>query len=1062
MPGILPMKVIKVGTSSQSRIAQACDRCRSKKIRCDGIRPCCSQCANVGFECRTSDKLSRRAFPRGYTESLEERVRQLECEVRELKDLLDEKDEKIDMLSKMHNNRRGASVASAAASHSELSPGAASATSASSSPTRTSTSTSSIDNASRLSTSTLASSVSPGPDDALSAGAATTAATTAAAAKCTLPRKPVADTANVKREAKSHTATPASKEDTFRVQASPLVLGVENSDSYFMGASSGHIFKKKMQENGKSCSDFHAEAFLHIQGCYPLVEKVSTSSMRVPPRLFSDRCVNVYFQEWSPLFPVLHRPAFLRIYDEFVSDADKVKNHHKLAQLYLVFAIAALSSDQPDLEQIAACEQQWQRSLDAVLMDNTIITLQCLVLAILYCTTRADYKRLQYYKGIAVGLSHRLGLHQSQKRFSFGALTTETRKKVFWTLYTLDCFSAAILGLPKQLKDADIHAEHPVDADDEYITEKGFQPTLPGESTRLSAALALFRAARILAKVLDTNYPAAATHELSLQQMAGLETELLEWRDSLPAHLTLTFRQEKPSTDVTGNRSPLLPQSLTYYYIRTLIWRPAVGSSLGAKAAPAVMTVSEASKHIIQIVELLEERKMSFSLCLNKPDLLVVCGMSLLYQSMDLKQDSKMMKDTERLVNVAVEIADRTKAPGCYDFKRVAAMLVSIDDVSPPSLLPRSNSESSMAAPARRPSPPSGTQQKRNQQQQQHQQQQQQQHQLILGCHSSTSMSETDLLLQQEKLRRMTLPVTSAATSSATIVDSDNRTRARNSFDNPRDLQQHQQRQQHQQHQQHQQARSHRLSMSQVQMMNRVSQSQFQQPQQQQQQLQQQQQQPSRRVQKKNRDYITMGSNGHVPSQSPQPPSPLQSRLSQHQPHQQFYGGGAPQNQKAQSPSAVSPADWEALLSSMDGGHMNVYDAIYGGPNMGLSSAAAAAAPAAETTPTSATPQSGDGWSPESWDLSGFSLADLTGTNTQGNRPSSIPGPAQSVLSFSDESMSSVAGDDLTSADFVTLGLNSLDMCSLPYRRSSGLLHNGCSAGPDGFVGDNLEHGFAL
>jgi hypothetical protein len=154
------MKVIKVGTSSQSRIAQACDRCRSKKIRCDGNRPCCSQCANVGFECRTSDKLSRRAFPRGYTESLEERVRALESEVRELKDLLDEKDEKIDMLSKMHGNRRP-SIGSA---HS-----------------------------------------SPSPD--------------------------------LRKEAGT-----LLKEDTFRVQASPLLLGVENSDSYFMGASSGRSF----------------------------------------------------------------------------------------------------------------------------------------------------------------------------------------------------------------------------------------------------------------------------------------------------------------------------------------------------------------------------------------------------------------------------------------------------------------------------------------------------------------------------------------------------------------------------------------------------------------------------------------------------------------------------------------------------------------------------------------------------------------------------------------------------------------------------------------------------
>ena len=98
------MKMIKIGSTAQSRVAQACDRCRSKKIRCDGQRPSCTQCINVGFECKTSDKLSRRAFPRGYTESLEEKVRLLETEVRELKELLDEKDEKIDILSRIHSN----------------------------------------------------------------------------------------------------------------------------------------------------------------------------------------------------------------------------------------------------------------------------------------------------------------------------------------------------------------------------------------------------------------------------------------------------------------------------------------------------------------------------------------------------------------------------------------------------------------------------------------------------------------------------------------------------------------------------------------------------------------------------------------------------------------------------------------------------------------------------------------------------------------------------------------------------------------------------------------------
>jgi hypothetical protein len=166
MPGILPMKVIKVGTAAQSRIAQACDRCRSKKIRCDGIRPSCTQCVNVGFECKTSDKLSRRAFPRGYTESLEERVRILEAEVRELKDLLDEKDEKIDMLSRIHSHSHSHSPPS---NHIRRTPN------------------------------------SP------------------------LPTLEICDGS-------------LEKDETFKVQQSPLLLDDENRDTYFVGSSSGRAF----------------------------------------------------------------------------------------------------------------------------------------------------------------------------------------------------------------------------------------------------------------------------------------------------------------------------------------------------------------------------------------------------------------------------------------------------------------------------------------------------------------------------------------------------------------------------------------------------------------------------------------------------------------------------------------------------------------------------------------------------------------------------------------------------------------------------------------------------
>lgn len=129
---------------------------------------------------------------------------------------------------------------------------------------------------------------------------------------------------------------------------------------------------------------------------------------------------------------------------------------------------------------------------------------------------------------------------------------------------TLSSFSAVLLGLPRQIKDEDVHCELPVDADDEYVTERGFQPLLPGESTRLSSALALFRASRILAKVLEEVYPAQTSYELSLQKLSALAEELDQWQASLAPHLKLPFAHDKPTIGTVSSRSPLL--------VRISIW----------------------------------------------------------------------------------------------------------------------------------------------------------------------------------------------------------------------------------------------------------------------------------------------------------------------------------------------------------------------------------------------------------------------------------------------------------------------------------------------------------
>lgn len=73
-----------INTTSGVRVSQACDRCRIKKIKCDGLTPC-RNCEKIDFDCKTSDKLTRRAFPKGYTENLEQKLKVLQEENRQLK-----------------------------------------------------------------------------------------------------------------------------------------------------------------------------------------------------------------------------------------------------------------------------------------------------------------------------------------------------------------------------------------------------------------------------------------------------------------------------------------------------------------------------------------------------------------------------------------------------------------------------------------------------------------------------------------------------------------------------------------------------------------------------------------------------------------------------------------------------------------------------------------------------------------------------------------------------------------------------------------------------------------
>lgn len=295
------------------------------------------------------------------------------------------------------------------------------------------------------------------------------------------------------------------------------------------------------------------------------------------------------------------------------------------------------------------------------------------------------------------------------------------------------------------------------------------------------------------------------------------------------------------------------------------------------------------------------------------------------------------MQESQRLVGSVVQILEKFRAPGAADFKRLATTMMKLDSPSP---VQSNRSINSMAAPTSSKSTPSPSLSRQALRPQLYRQ-------------TSATMSENDLLSQQEKLRRATLP--------HITLSRQDYARGRSSIDSTRSESPMSRREYH----------PGASTLPTVLQPRKV-----------------------KNEKPPNLDYLSL-SNTPVASQ---PQSPVQSRKPAPQNHNHnsssIHTPIFPHNTytpSAKPSGGVSASEWEVLLGSLDGGQTNLYDAIYGGPALSLSD-----------HPSSTY---GD-WSPDSaWDMSSLTMGDFA----------SAPGAARSVLSFSEESLSS--GEELSTSD---------------------------------------------
>ncbi|KAK7703477.1 hypothetical protein SLS64_009147 [Diaporthe eres] len=84
-------QVVKDKLQSYTRTGQACDRCKVRKIRCDGLPEGCSPCAQQNLECYVTDRVTGRTERRGYLQQLEREKKDIMTRLRDMERLLEDK-----------------------------------------------------------------------------------------------------------------------------------------------------------------------------------------------------------------------------------------------------------------------------------------------------------------------------------------------------------------------------------------------------------------------------------------------------------------------------------------------------------------------------------------------------------------------------------------------------------------------------------------------------------------------------------------------------------------------------------------------------------------------------------------------------------------------------------------------------------------------------------------------------------------------------------------------------------------------------------------------------------
>ncbi|OBT65035.1 hypothetical protein VE03_05256 [Pseudogymnoascus sp. 23342-1-I1] len=497
---------VKKRLQSSTRTGQACDRCKVRKIRCDGLTNGCSPCLQNNTECRTTDRITGRAAPRGYVESIEQQNRDQLSRIRELEGLL---------------IQNGIEVK----------------------PSNTFQEPAAAQYYNNVSQNGLPSMWTAGPNSSVYATPTPSQSAPSNPQETNLFRALPAFRAGCPGD--NYLGVLAGKSALSSIKGTALsILGMEIDITDFPSQDLDEPEQNTLHPNlyNKSYQAFLQSAF----NVNPKLDKV-----KLPDRDEGITYAQWFFRVVNSFMPILHKGTFMamltRVYDDPTfrpTVAQTVMIHMVFAIMFFQYSVRNLEDSSQQAYLNAQSNLHYHYALGMFYDLSCSHTLEDAQAMVLICSHLRNFPKpgaSWILSRVTVMVAMELGLHRSVKRWGpdsdVSGYEVEIRKRIFWTILVISITLSGKLGRPMPFRLEDFDVEIPEPMDDEVLAEVDLPLSQRNGKCLHSIGLQAFKVHSLYLGMFSTIYTVQRSPDTYIEAVDTLEAKIKEWRDGLPSEL---------------------------------------------------------------------------------------------------------------------------------------------------------------------------------------------------------------------------------------------------------------------------------------------------------------------------------------------------------------------------------------------------------------------------------------------------------------------------------------------------------------------------------------------